>query len=617
MPIVDISADETKKVSVDTLVSNLKDNKFTLQDNSDTTKQLQFQLSGITTGNTRTLTAPDASTTIVGTDATQTLSNKTLSSPTLVTPKIDDGDTGITVTSSNQTHATPVATIPNIADAADTFVMADTAQTLTNKTLTSPAWDGWGPTLGAPNTVTALGNRSYSVVFNSTDLTSTVSEGMRVKCARTVTAPVKCTDLESGSSQYYSKSSPAGMTFTDDFVVTAWVKIESYASAATIASRYNGTSGWTLNIDPGGVVALVGYNAGSGNFSYVLSNQSVPLGKWVHIAAQLDMSSFTASTTTSFIMIDGLDVPVTVARSGTNPTALVQAGNLEIGSRNGGTNSLDGKIAQVAIYSAKVTQATLLAAMNQGLSGSETSLISAYSFNNNIADLNTSNANNLTAQNSAVATSDDSPFANRSGLASGVTAGTTDYGIIQAAVFSTNTTLTVQVPEGCTLPTSGGVTSVQYSPLQTPYGFPKSRSRWELVYSHVNEVSQATAVQNTWYNLGTQKVTIPIGTFDVEYNVVIGSSDNSSDRIDVQCTLSTANNSESDPDFTTVLGASTGNATSEFYAYNATKHKVLTLAAQTPYYLNTRTTQASSPTIYNLNQAAFANCIIRAVPDYL
>ena len=53
------------------------DNNVTLQDNNDATKQVQFQLSGITTGNTRVLTVPDATTTIVGTDATQTLTNKT------------------------------------------------------------------------------------------------------------------------------------------------------------------------------------------------------------------------------------------------------------------------------------------------------------------------------------------------------------------------------------------------------------------------------------------------------------------------------------------------------------------------------------------------------------
>ena len=54
------------------------DNAFTLRDDLDTTKQLQFQLSGITTATTRTLTVPDASTTLVGTDTTQTLTNKSI-----------------------------------------------------------------------------------------------------------------------------------------------------------------------------------------------------------------------------------------------------------------------------------------------------------------------------------------------------------------------------------------------------------------------------------------------------------------------------------------------------------------------------------------------------------
>ena len=48
-------------------------------DDSDNTKQLQFQLSGITTGQTRILTIPNYNTTIVGTDANQTLTNKTIS----------------------------------------------------------------------------------------------------------------------------------------------------------------------------------------------------------------------------------------------------------------------------------------------------------------------------------------------------------------------------------------------------------------------------------------------------------------------------------------------------------------------------------------------------------
>lgn len=348
--------------------------------------------------------------------------------------------------------------------------------------------DGWAPILGStPNTVTYNGNRNYDLVFNSVDLSSTISPGQKLKLTRTVAAPDQCTDLESSSSQYYSKTTPAGMTFTDDFVVSAWVKLESYGIMG-IASRYNGTSGWYLTMLADGTVGLYGHNAGSGNYSRVLSYASVPLNKWVHITAQLDMSSFTNTSTTSYIMFDGVDVAAAVSRVGTNPTALVQAGDLQIGAFNT-ANYFDGKIAQVAIFNAKVTQATMRTYMSQGLSGSESSLISAYSFDNSINDLNTTNANNLTANGSAVATNADSPFANA------VSAGLQEYAEINSVTFSTNTTVNVRVPETSMIPTSGGVSNVYYAVGANPYGLPYFSNIYGQVIMNVstNGVASATA----------------------------------------------------------------------------------------------------------------------------
>ena len=78
----------TNKTFDSTNIFTIRDDRLTLQDSADTTKQAVFQLSGITTATTRTYTLPDASTTLVGTGATQTLTNKTLTSPTITSPTI-------------------------------------------------------------------------------------------------------------------------------------------------------------------------------------------------------------------------------------------------------------------------------------------------------------------------------------------------------------------------------------------------------------------------------------------------------------------------------------------------------------------------------------------------
>jgi hypothetical protein len=70
----------TGRLSTDTLTNKtLLDGSNSWANTADPTKKFQWSLSGVSTGTTRTLTVPNASTTIVGTDTTQTLSNKSLS----------------------------------------------------------------------------------------------------------------------------------------------------------------------------------------------------------------------------------------------------------------------------------------------------------------------------------------------------------------------------------------------------------------------------------------------------------------------------------------------------------------------------------------------------------
>ena len=436
--------------------------------------------------------------------------------------------------------------------------------------LDSGSSDGWTPFGYSLTSITALGNRSYTAVVSGTDTTGVTSVGMRLKLPRTVTAPTQCTSLN-GTTQYYNKTSPAGMTFTDDFTVSAWVKLSSYG-VGQIASRYNGTSGWYMGMTAAGQVFVYGHNASAANFRGVTSYQSIPLNKWVHVTAQLDMSAYTSTTTTCYIMIDGVNVPTYLAQGGTNPTALVQAGNLEIGSNNGGLLPFPGKIAQVAIYSAKVTQATILASMNQTLTGSETSLVSAYTFNNSINDLS-ANANNLTAQGSAVATDTDTPFTN-SVTGTSVTAGTTNYGIIMAQTFSTNTTYTIQIPEGETLPTTGGIGTVSYSTQKTPYGFPGQRSKWALRTLILADLTVGASA-TTWYtgttaSSGSFVINVPVGEWNADYTIA-AYSDGGGNVVGVH---------------KTTLGKVAGTPTSSDYAdwLNHQDCGTITAAAGGPFY---------------------------------
>jgi len=92
----DISSSQslTNKTLDNTNTITLKDTLFTLQDDGDVTKQAQFQLSGITAGQTRVYTLPNATGTLADLATAQTFTNKTLTAPVITNGSI----TGTTIT---------------------------------------------------------------------------------------------------------------------------------------------------------------------------------------------------------------------------------------------------------------------------------------------------------------------------------------------------------------------------------------------------------------------------------------------------------------------------------------------------------------------------------------
>ena len=320
----------------------------------------------------------------------------------------------------------------------------------------SPYADGWTPILGStPNTVTYNGNRNYDLVFNGVDHTSTLSPGMKLQLTRTVAAPSQCTDLEASSSQSWSKASATGFSTGTTWTWAAKIKVESYG-AGVIGALDDGTNRLQLFLDSSGRINISGGLVAGDDV--VTSYASVPLNKWVDVTA-----SITIGTPTGEIRLDDTVIASFVTASAST-TMTIGTPTLYAGRNNAG-NYFDGKIAQLAVFNAVISDATLKTYSSQTKTGSETSCKGLWKFNGDGND-SSSSANNLTASNGAAATNADSPFANA------VTAGLLEYAEVNSVTFSTNTTVNVRVPDTCQIPTSGGVSAVSYSTQSNPYGLP-------------------------------------------------------------------------------------------------------------------------------------------------
>lgn len=381
-----------------------------------------------------------------GTDAATLVTSRSTSS------SADDG------TPPTYGYAIAVVTVANGAATITNANIRDVRSRVTLDTGATTDTTGWIAPSTTFSTATGYnkGNREFDLT-SSADMTGTMSPGMRLKVARGTTPPTQCADLESGSSHYASKTSPSGITFTDDYTMEAWVNLESYTgSSQFIIGRQNAsTEGFSMYISSTGNLIANGLRIAANNRT-IVSYRAVPTGRWVHVAATMDHS---ANTHTMYI--DGESVAFATTTNGTI-TAIVQGTTaLSMGAQATPANYLDGKLADVRIWNAVRTATQIRDNMHQQLVGNETNLVAYYKLDGNFND-STSNSNNMTGQNGAVATNADNPM------------NSTEYAIITKVTASTVTVFTgtdYNIPN-MTLSTP------YYSTQKTPFGFPSQRNKW-------------------------------------------------------------------------------------------------------------------------------------------
>lgn len=343
-----------------------------------------------------------------------------------------------------------------------------------------------------PTLAATYGNRSFSLQFSGVDYTGILSPGMRLRTARSVTPGLTSADFD-GSTQYASKASASGITFTPTFTAEAWVYVTSYTGGYMKVISRNGSgvaAGWFFGIDTDGTVTIRAGNNAS-NLDRVSSYASVPRNRWVHIGGTI-----TTGTVSGSIWINGVQVP-SFTSDGTS-TTIPQSGDVVIGASNGSADYFKGRIREVRLWNTTRTTTEILDNMNQELTGSETGLQGYWKLAGDFND-STSNGNNLTAAGAASALYDSTPF------------NVNAYAIVVATpVYSSgNTTVTVQAANEYPIPNET-LDTTSYATVKAPFGFPLEKKKWAIITIFTTERNLTTSSTTTIENM---RITVPVGSW--------------------------------------------------------------------------------------------------------
>jgi len=156
------------------------------------------------------------------------------------------------------------------------------------------------------------------------------------------------------------------------------------------------------------------------------------------------------------------------------------------------------------------------------------------------------------------------------------------------------------------------ITSPSYSIDKTPVGFNADPTLWERVATDTTQRSQASPVAGTWYNMGSFSLSLGVGAWDLSYRVTRQQNSGATSAA-LYHTLSQANNSESDSEFSAFAETAMTAATIAGISWSFYQRKVVLLTSAATYYSNTKVTTGG--TIYARGDNGKE--VIRAISAYL
>ena len=386
-----------------------------------------------------------------------------------------------------------VVTVANGATAITNANIADKRTQVVFNTGGSTTTTGW-QSVGSALTYSANNGSKEFAVTATGNLTGLLSPGMKMQVTRSVTPPTQCAAFTSASSQYATKSSPSGITFTSAFTCEAWVYLLSYTgqAQAIISRTDNSTEGFGLHINSSG--QLTAFYIGSSSVTSNSTYQSVPLNQWVHVAG---VYSSVSGKTLQGIYINGTAVPT--FNNSNSATTLTQGGNLSVGAFGAGISNtyFNGYISEARIWSAAQTAANIQARMAINCAGTESNLVALYQFNGAWTDA-TSNTNTLTAEAGASNTQTSNPY------------NAIEYANVRAISYSNpTTTITLYTGDAGTIPDQT-LDSPEYSTSREAYGLPEvlnSKILGQIIWA--GSVTTTATATGTQLNGATLTMTIP------------------------------------------------------------------------------------------------------------